>query len=62
MLICTCFFFRNIVSSLNYFPEEKQLLSITGCKRVAQKVAIYVAATKYEDKMGTLEDLCLLPT
>ena len=34
---------RKIVDGLNYYPEDKELYSTTGCKRVAQRVSLYIA-------------------
>ncbi len=34
------------MDSLNYYPEDKELFSVTGCKRVAQKVNLYVASER----------------
>nr|CAH0102015.1 unnamed protein product [Daphnia galeata] len=34
---------QKIVDGLNYYPEDKELYSTTGCKRVAQRVSLYIA-------------------
>ena len=42
------FLHRTIVDNLNYYPEGQELFSLTGCKRVAQKVGVYIADEKYK--------------
>jgi len=32
----------SIVNGLSYYPEDMELYSVTGCKRIAQKVSIYI--------------------
>ena len=44
ILICN---YRTVVDSLNYYPEDTGLYSTTGCKRVAQRVAVYVATERF---------------
>lgn len=41
------FLHRSIVDSLNYYPEDKKLFSVTGCKRIAQRVGIYIANERF---------------
>jgi hypothetical protein len=40
-------FTRKIVDGLHYYPEGKEIYSTTGCKRVAQKVSLYIADERY---------------
>jgi len=43
---------QNIVDGLNYYPEDEELYSMTGCKRVAQRVAIYIANERFKNEFG----------
>ncbi|EFX73207.1 hypothetical protein DAPPUDRAFT_129381 [Daphnia pulex] len=38
---------QKIVDGLHYYPEGKEIYSTTGCKRVAQKVSLYIADERY---------------
>ncbi|KZS09814.1 Torsin-like protein [Daphnia magna] len=41
---------QKIVDGLHYYPEDKELYSTTGCKRVAQRVSLYIAEERYNNR------------
>lgn len=41
---------RKIVDALVYYPEDTQLYSTTGCKRVAQKVSMFIADERFSHR------------
>ena len=47
---------QNIIDGLNYYPEDEELYSVTGCKRVAQRVGIYIANERFSNEFGIGND------